>query len=526
MIKQVHDDFTQKQNPAIAQVHIAILLFIIASIFLVFHLNDVKTNGDSYLFARSITNFEGPVFHFGYYVMGHLLQLIFANFGISPLTIIGIMSVIFGSLSVVLMFLISFKLTKNWLISILSPLILLFAGDFWFYSVHGEVYIPQFSFIMLTIFLILHKRMIIASFTFLLAVSITPTSIIAVFGFIYLMYLIKSTSREKWLFISPLLLAAALLLFLYYTEVIVLVKWFIYSPAVFVDNFSLLSVSKYLLVRLAKVYLKSFHVLLIFVIFGTVVLYKNNKQLLILGSLFLLPFVSYIFNLGLISGDHLIITFFPVSFFCAYGFYYLVEQLNVVKYKEFALYSFFLALHFFLLVVFSINREQHKSRDLIFIANKLNKRFVDNSILISNYSFGMAFWYLTQNEDNRYIYTGRPVSYILQNKATDKDKLDFKFWISLPNIFSYLSYEHQSEYLLENRSVFLVMSNPPLPYIFKFTNSLLNTKRLQRSGRMNRFSKFLEGQLLVKMKYEQLEASDWYTIYQIYPEEQKVPKTY
>jgi hypothetical protein len=164
-------------------------LFLFSFIFFLLFMIDTPANGDTYSYARSISTFEGPIIHIGYYTIGYIFHSLLKQFGSTPLLTLGYMSCFFGSISVICMYLFTFMLTENRLQSFLAALILMFSGTFWFFSVHGEVYVPQLAFVLLSVLFIMKKRALLSSLSILVAISITPTSCLAIPPLIYLVYL-------------------------------------------------------------------------------------------------------------------------------------------------------------------------------------------------------------------------------------------------------------------------------------------------------------------------------------------------
>ena len=184
-----------------------VILFSLSLLFLLLFLFKTPTNGDTYVYARSITTFEGPLIHRGYYIIGYIFHAFLQKFGSTPLQTLGYISVFFGSLSVACMYLFSFELTGNRLQSCLSAFILLFSGTFWFFSSHGEVYVPQLAFVLLAVLFVINKKPFFSGLSILVGISITPTSCLAIPALIYLINLKQFERRQIASFILPVLLA-------------------------------------------------------------------------------------------------------------------------------------------------------------------------------------------------------------------------------------------------------------------------------------------------------------------------------
>ena len=137
--------------------------FILFSLFI----TERPTNGDTYVYASAISTFRGPLIHFGYYVIGFIFHSFLQKVGSNSMLSLGYVSVFFGSISVVCMYLFTLELTKNRFQSLLSSLILLFSGAFWFFSTHGEVYVPQLGFVLLSVLCAVRRKRYFPVFSFL-----------------------------------------------------------------------------------------------------------------------------------------------------------------------------------------------------------------------------------------------------------------------------------------------------------------------------------------------------------------------
>ncbi len=141
-----------------------------------------------YAFLDSSTKLEGktlPNYHIGHTVLlWTLFKIVPFNFS-SPIVLSGIISSIFGALSIVLTFLIALKVKVNRKASLYISVFFGFLPIFWEHSIIGEIHTQQMFFTLLFVYCFLNEKFILSSFFFLIANLITPLSGLA-FGLIFL----------------------------------------------------------------------------------------------------------------------------------------------------------------------------------------------------------------------------------------------------------------------------------------------------------------------------------------------------
>jgi len=439
---------------------IPILLFLFGIVIFSLSIISTPTNGDTYAYAYSIQHLEGSRIHPGYYYLGHLIYLVTGFLSFSPLLTLSIFSIFSGALAVSLIYLLVFKSSQNVLLSLLSSLILLFSGGFWFYSIYGEVYIPQLSFVLLSILFTYNQRYLLGSLLLLVAISITPTSVLILPALFFIIYRNKVDKKQFVYFMIPLIIPVLAVFILKFSKIDDIIELAVYSPRIFFYNFSLISLFKKIITDLAYVYGKSFGILNIAAIFGIVFLYRDNRNLFWIMFLLIIPFTLYIFNLGLLTEDHLIITFVPMSLFIAYG---LVRGFIYLKMaKVVSAFGILILLFSQIWVSFQIyiSPELKRSAILESTLKKFSKEYEPNGILISDWNFGMPFWYLTQNETNYSLLTGRPVRFFSKD-GSDRDKcferLKQSFWIDIPNLPIFFAEDYLKDLVLQNdRKIYFV----------------------------------------------------------------------
>lgn len=409
-------------------------LFLFSFIFFLLFMIDTPANGDTYAYARSISTFEGPIIHIGYYIIGYIFHSLLKQFGSTPLQTLGYMSCFFGSISVICMYLFTFMLTKNRLQSFLAALILMFSGTLWFFSIHGEVYVPQLAFVLLSVVFILKMSPLLSSLSILVAISITPTSCLAIPPIIYLMYVKQFEKKEIIYFAFPILLALIFLIAWDISKLLNILAKAVYYPKLFFVDFSYKKLVHELAYRMMKVYGKSFNLISFIAIVGFAILYKEDKKIWWSMLAFILPFSLYLLNLDLFSGDHLIISFIAISFLCSYGIIYLLKIANAsLKIKRLAI-ALILFCHLLASYQLFIRPEIRNAQELKKVVNNLADEYNTNAVMISGYNFGMAFWYLTNEETDFFLFTGRPNKFLREHGGNFREcqkKLEAKFWINL-----------------------------------------------------------------------------------------------
>jgi hypothetical protein len=411
------------------------------------------------VYANSISTFEGPSFHFGYYIIGFIFHTFLQKLGIIPLQTLGLMSIFFGSISVACIYLFTFELTKNRFQSILAAYLLLFSGTFWFFSEHGEVYVPQLGFVLLSLLCIIKKRPLISSLFFIIAVSITPTSCLALLPLIYLIYLKQLEKRKIVYFILPILLSFISLLLWDSSKILDIIKGGIYSPKVFFENFSFSALVFEVVFRLIKVYGKAFNLFSLIAAFGFAILFKHNKRLWFLMLAFSLPFSLYLFNLGLFSSDHLMISFIVISFLGSYGLSQLFIITNASSRLRYVITILFISVHLWISYQLFISPELRDAKELERVVKNLKSVYKTNAIMISDYSFGMAFWYLTQEENNYFLLTGRPNKYLREDCTNSKscfERLKNSYWINIDHFPDFVSQEIDFMQMVKHRTIYFV----------------------------------------------------------------------
>ena len=369
----------------------AVLLFLFSFLFFHSFSIPVPLNVDTYLYARAIETFEGPIIHFGYYIIGSFCHSLLEPIGVTPLQTLGYISQFFGSVSVAGIYIFTFLLTGSRLHSFLTACILMFSGAFWSFSIHGEVYVPQLAFVLLSLIFLMKTRPLLSSIFILIAVSITPTSLLALIPLCYIVYMKEFDRKHFIYFTTPILLALVIVMLWDGPRVIEIFANAIYSPKVFVDEFSCLKILTLLAYQLTRAYGNSFDLISFFAIFGFAVLYKKERKLWGLMLAFLLPFLAYFLNLGLFSADHLIISFIAVSLLGSYGVLKVLDIVHVRHRTRLLLIVFLLSFHFWISYERSISRQMTYAKELDRVTYLLSEKYPHDGIMLSDFDFGVIF---------------------------------------------------------------------------------------------------------------------------------------
>ena len=497
----------------------AVSLFGFSIFFFIAFLIKVPINGDTFYYAQSIIDFGSFSIHYGYFVLGSLLYFVFEKFGTSPLETLTYLSVLSGAICVVGMFLFSFELTQNYFHALLSSLTLLFSGAFWIFTEHGEVYVPQLALVLLSLQTIMWKLPLFSSLLFLFSVSITPTSCLALPALVYLMVYKKFKAKQIVYFGIPLVASFLIVIVLGLSIIKGVVNWAIYSPSVFIHPFSFRTLLSWTVYHVLKVYGKSFNLFSFLAIIGFILIWLREKKLFLLVIAFLMPFGLYLLNLGLLSEDHLIITFIPVSFLASYGLVYIFRSLNFST-RTYALTVIpIMVFYSFISYQIFISPALRDSEEQMRVINMLNAEFETNSIMISDYNFGTAFWYLTQKEKNHFLLSGRPNCF-LERECLDHEmclkRLETKFWVNISHLPGTLSQiEHFKEYAL-GRPVFFV---DRLPWRSRLAQHLVFKGVIgdeqQMLYRSERLGKYLSKNFGYEVKFIKLIDSPLYPVYKM-----------
>ncbi|MFH2138180.1 MAG: hypothetical protein ABII88_06680 [Candidatus Omnitrophota bacterium] len=497
---------------------IEISLFLGVIVVLPFFMIYPPANGDPYTYARSLSSFDAPVIHFGYYVIGAILHFLMGIFGAGPLLTLGYFSVWASAICVVCMYLLTLDFTGDRWQSLIAALILLFSGTFMVFSLHGEVYVPQLAFVMLAAILIIRGRYLAAGFLEVIACSITPTSLLALFPLGCLVVQKKAGKNGLLKFLLPFLALAVLLLFK--TEkVIEVFSAAVFAPELFVEQFTFFKVSGYVFFELAKIYGASFNMIFLFALWGVVILLKENRKVLICFGCWFLPFLLYIFNLGLLSGDHLIITFIPVSFFASVG---CIEVFKKMEQKK-VIISVVLILYLVISWNMGVSSEKRRALEIQRVVLELDKIYEPRAIMFSEYNFGVCYWYSVNEKENIFILSGRPNMLIRDSRYTDEqvmNRLKESFWLNFSsNMIDFLKLIKNKKSILENRVIYYVEKKSwPESFKQKLSQGLKNTDIVDDRSNRLKMKKIWEKMFNKKIEFKKIVDSPLCPVYRIVEE--------
>jgi len=436
----------------------ACLLFLFSFLFFILFRIPVPLNVDTYLYARAIQTFEGPIVHLGYYAIGALCHSLLEPIGVTPLQTLAYLSQFFGGVSVAAMYIFTFLLTQSRIHSLLSALILMFSGAVWFYSIHGEVYVPQLAFVLLSLIFLMKMRPLLSSLSILVAVSITPTSLLAMVPLCYIMIMKKFGKRQIIYFSAPILISFAIVMLWKGPRIIEAFADAAYSPKIFFEEFSYPRMLMKVAYDLAKAYGRSFNFISFFAIFGFVALYGRDKKLWELVLAFLLPFLNYFLNLGLFSSDHLIITFIAVTFLGSCGILRLLDALKANRIARFVLMSLILLIFSWISFELLISRHRNYASELERVIHELSRQPWNHGIMFADYNFGVSFWTLTHEEQSINLLEGRPHEFLKENNVDPQmayNRLKGPFWVSFAGIRGFASLPELKS-LIDQRPIYFV----------------------------------------------------------------------
>jgi len=501
----------------------AFLLFLFSFLFFNLFRIPVPLNVDTYLYARAIETFEGPIIHFGYYLIGALCHAFLRPIGVTPLETLGYISQLFGGISVAGMYVFTSLLTENRLLSLLSAAILMFSGAFWLFSIHGEVYVPQLGFVLLSLIFLMKMRPVFSSLSIIAAVSITPTSLLALVPACYIMAMRKFEKGQLIYFSAPILIAFSIVMMLAGAKVIETLAKAIYFPEIFFDEFSYSGMFIRVGYDLVKAYGRSFNLISFLAVFGIFTLYGRDRTLWGLMMSFLLPFLAFFLNLGLFSPDHLIITFIAVSFFGAFGIIRLFDILNARITARFVLIP--LVLLIFLLISFelSINRQRIYAAELDRVIHSLSEKSQDVGIIIADYNFGVSFWSLTREEKVNDLFEGRPNGVLHRSIAADRaaiERLKSQFWISFACIPGFASRAEFKSLVFGRPIYFVERIDWPIGCVQFFKKWLIETgfeKQEKETGRLENIREYLAYKLDAEIAVEKIIDSPLHPVYVMQP---------
>jgi hypothetical protein len=499
--------------------------------FLFFYLSRIPTplNVDTYIYAHAIGSFEGPIIHLGYYGIGALCYSFLKFFGVSPLQTLGYISQFCGGVCVGGMYIFTFLLTKSRLHSLLSAVILMFSGAVWFYSIHGEVYVPQLAFVLLSMICLLKGLPLLSSLFILIAISITPTSLLALIPAGYFMHMRRFSKQDVIGFTVPILLASVLVIWWDGPRVIKTFEEAIYPATIFFDEFSYSRMAVNVVYRLAYTYGRSFNFISLFAVIGFFALHRHDKKVWGAMLSFLLPFLTYFLNLGLFSPDHLIITSIAVSFLGAYAIQAILDGITSHVAARFVSISLLVLLFSWISFEFLISRQKIYSAELDRVIHKLSEQDNNRGVMLADYNFGVSFWTLTHKVESKDLLEGRPHVFLEENtldRQTARKSLKGPFWVSFAGIRGFASLP-ELKTLMEERPIYLVERiDWPIGCVQVFKDWLVGlglVKQEEVDLRLEKFSEYLSYKLDTDITTKKIIESPLHPVYLLEPHHNNPP---
>lgn len=497
----------------------ACLLFLLSFLFFVLFRIPVPLNVDTYLYAHSIETFEGPIIHFGYYLIGAFCLFSFKPIGVTPLQTLGYISQFFGAISVAGMYLFSLLISQNKLQGLLSAAILMFSGFFWLFSIHGEVYVPQLAFVLLSLICLLKMLPLLSSLFILVAISITPTSLLALIPAGYVMSMRRLSKQDIVGFAAPILLASIALMWWDGPTLLETFEKAIFSPTIFFDDFSYPRMAVNVVYRLAYTYGRSFNFISLLAIFGFFALFRHDKKLWALMSSFFLPFLSYFLNLGLFSPDHLIVTFIAVSFLGAYAILTILDGITSRVITRLVSISVLVLAFSWISFECVISRQRIYSAELDRVIHTLSDQHAKSGIILADYNFGVSFWTLTHEEESKYLLEGRPHGSLKENSLDPqiaRHRLKGPFWVSFAGIRGFASLPELKP-LMKGRPIYFVERiDWPIGCVQVFKNWLVDLgleKHERDNGRLEKIAEYLAYKLDENITIKKLIESPLHPVY-------------
>jgi hypothetical protein len=219
----------------------------------------------------------------------------------------------------------------------------------------------------------------------------------------------------------------------------------------------------------------------------------------------------------LLEECHLILTFPVCSFLAASGLIGLAKKWNLPRSACAIIIPVFLLVHGFISYQFYIYPEHRNARVQLDCVSNFASHFESNAILISDYNFGMAFWYLTQNEQNNAIVTGRPVRYYKQHPAkpiTENHRLYSKFWINLANLPYFMDEPDLKALLLQNRPLYFIDHlDWPSPLVRVLQPSRLSEQSINKKSLLPRLVSYFSKKVNRELSTELRARNSLYRIY-------------
>jgi len=289
----------------------------------------------------------------------------------------------------------------------------------------------------------------------------------------------------------------------------------IYLPSVFIKELNFISLIKNIAYKLSAVYIKSFIIFILFAVYGFIKLFQNDGHATIFMVLLILPFSVYIFNLGLISGDHLILTTIPMSFFSAYGFVTSFTKFENKYSLKIVVFMLLFGLHIWASYQFLIFPEKRYSLGYEKTLTVIKNHMDEETILICPYDIGIAYWNNNFNENEYFVFTGTPDYFFSDYDGPDEKKheiLKNPFWINIQHVRN-LFYSIDFQKLIDGRNICFIEQRNHHPWLAGlFLDTFDQNSQINKTQLNVKFNDFLKKNNILTTSYLVYD-SHWYQIY-------------
>jgi hypothetical protein len=350
-------------------------------------------NGDAALYEQQITHFDFSqrTIHLGYYFLGipfvHLLPLP-ADYALN------LMNCFFGSLSIVLLFLIGFTVSKTVLAGFVASIFLLSNYIFVFNAVYAEVYLPQLFFFLLSVQLVLVQNAVLGGLSFALAFLISPG---ALFGLPCLTLLLGGR-RQLVHFYSGVFFLLSIGLGFH-------VEDYLFGGRGLLKALQSHMGMNQVLLKETKEFLSSLIFYLPFILVGSAQLIKDKSLRRLGAAIFSLWFITFLFGERFGDVPSQLPTYALFCFIGGLGFDYIArcwkKRRPVIKYSVYLLLIICTSMTLFV----TFRRINETNRNLIEYRNTvvaLNHRALPHYFVVGEWTQGILFeHYLFQRS-----YTG------------------------------------------------------------------------------------------------------------------------
>jgi len=417
----------------------AFLLVLISFILFLPWIGFSSPNGDTYTYASYLNNPDvqqwDPIIHIGYYLAAKLLYLFLKIFHVSPAFTLAVISFISAILAGLGCFFLIADLMEDNRKGFIAALVLLISGFFWTHAMYGEVYMPQLGTLILAMLLLVKHRPLAGALIFFLACSITPTSAL-ILGFAFHLVLTRKISfRELGIFVLPAAVAGCVCAIWKFQAVVGILQWASYDPRTFLGDHGLFFLPVFVAGELIRAIGKSFGIFAFFALIGLGYFAVRRRTLFLHIVFTFLPFILYIFNLGLLIPEHLCIVFPLIAMAAAEGLMLALHPLGTRgRYITGAILFFiYITCNYFIWIQPVVSRGRQMEKEV----KALSALVSENAAIIAPYHYGVAYWHFTKPGRHINMLRGTPYLFIYNERGAPhgdpeiKERLlEAQFWIN------------------------------------------------------------------------------------------------